>query len=496
MMLLKSANKVLAKFAPGLFSDTRDRRETMQFPSYALSIGEERRDRATRLNAYCDRLLEKRDYEMAAKLFVQIDILKSGSRRAFRAQKAATKTLFKYRSYQANAPEPDAGTFDFLFVTSGRSASTAIQTLLSLHPDVFVLPRHELDHALEDSGERSLLARYQRQIMAARPNIKVGLMQHAYVSGLYGGPEYAERMSRIVKPDFFVQSVREPARLLRSLFNNQIVASFGGAHKFEAIVPDSVFTLTSGIPLIGATDSRVSFSDPDTPVRPVSREKKDELLAGMAQNVKLFAFGDIYRRYFDQWLTLDFALESRKRGGGGALRALELIGVGDAFFDPMFENPINSELQQIMVQNLVDVRVEGGSLFVGLSFADMVVPSYSFPLTELIQFSPPPEWIDAGLEDRPLALTTRVSKWLALPRKTRSSLLDGDDLLKFARNFLVPAWIENYEIWRQAFDPLLVSHEDPEFCRKVYQDNAADISAFVAVHPEYVDLWPQVNEYL
>ena len=122
--------------------------------------------------------------------------------------------------------------FDFLFVNSLRGASTAFQTYLPMHPEVFAVPKSELDIAIENTTETGLLRRYQAQVMEDRPDLKVGLVQHGFMAGLYAGPEVAERLADVTNTDCFVQCVREPTSLIKSYYNHTLVGQLGGSYYF------------------------------------------------------------------------------------------------------------------------------------------------------------------------------------------------------------------------------------------------------------------------
>ena len=440
----------------------------------------------------------KCDYKLAHKLLIQSDILNPHA--GYLSENFKTRTGTKQDAALVGRQDADNGTvkkFDFLFVHSGRSASTAIQTLLSLHPSVFVVPKQEIDDALAYGTESELLARYVGHNMVNRPEIMVGLMQHDFVSGLHVGREYAERVSRVVNRDFFVQSVREPVPLIRSSFNHSFISSIaGGGHKFRSLIPDSPFWAPPKdiYDLLAEAHAHPAHVEWDTGS---AKRKGEAKFESVGKGVKLNTIGLNYARHFDEWRVIDFSAESKLRQGGGALRSLELIEAPGGYDDPMFAlKKINSPDRSLMTNNFIEVTIRGCQLPLGIGYAHEFLRSHNFSIVDLWWFDPGDEWDATGLEKKQLSVTTFTENWEILTEDVRLELVEGDLLERFAHRVLLPAWAENFVAWRNALDPMLIRDGDASFENFVIEKNLDEIERFLQAHPKICSLWPDTVEAL
>ena len=200
----------------------------------------DRRERSQALCAAADAAVVKGDLELAQRLLIQADI--DDPRNPYPEERLSwlDREIDRFEALKAGA-KPDGRKFDFLYAPTLRGLSTELSSLLPLHPDVFSVPKHELDQAIATQGEPGLLAKYQQQVLNGHENLRVGLVQHAYIAGQRAGADVAERLANITTRKLFMHGVRDPVRLAISDFNHELIARYCGAYYFWPVYPGTPF---------------------------------------------------------------------------------------------------------------------------------------------------------------------------------------------------------------------------------------------------------------
>lgn len=152
--------------------------------------------RSIALCASADAAILKGDLELARRLLIQADIDDPRNRYPEERIGWLDREIERFEALKSSA-NPDGRKFDFLYAPTLRGLSTEFSSLLPLHPDIFSVPKHELDQAIERQNEPGLLAKYQRQVINGHAQLRVGLVQHNYIAGQRAGPEVAERLAGV-----------------------------------------------------------------------------------------------------------------------------------------------------------------------------------------------------------------------------------------------------------------------------------------------------------
>ena len=149
---------------------------------------------------------------MAQRLLVQADV--DDPRNPYPEERLTwlDRELDRFEALKSSA-ELSGRKFDFLYAPTLRGLSTELSSLLPLHPDVFSVPKHELDHAIDGQQEAGLLAKYQKQVLNNHEGLRTGLVQHAFIAGQFAGPEVAERLANITTRKFSCTAFATPCGL-------------------------------------------------------------------------------------------------------------------------------------------------------------------------------------------------------------------------------------------------------------------------------------------
>src|SRR5262249_22062589 len=146
-----------------------------------------------------------------------------------------------------------------------------------------------------------------------------------------------------------------------------------------------------------------------------------------------------------------------------------------------------------LVQNWVAVEAFGHLLFVGLGYADRMMFSNTFLISEMFTFEPDVRFAAVGLADRPLCLTVQRAQWRLLPRDVRIRLVESDELQKFLTSVLIPAWLESYARWKSTVDQYLIRELEPSFLSRLQAEIGSDLERFLKCHPHFERVWPSAR---
>ena len=378
--------------------------------------------------------------------------------------------------------------FDFLYTPTLRGLSTEFSSLAPLHPQVFSVPKTELDRAIESKGECALLGKYQRAILDDRPHIKGGLIQHAYIANQYAGPEVAARLAAITTRALFVHGVREPMEMAASTFNHQLIARDCGAYKFFPVVEETPFGRTAFKLEAWKEQARALGQGRATPIA-LDQAIIDRHLNNAVSRPRHFGVGHCYGQNFEVWEPIDLSRPSFPMRHT-VQRLFEVVGVGTEMDHPAFYASEGTKVHRLMVQNFLDVNCFGYSLYLGLGFADRIAFSNTFPLCELFAFQADDKFDGTGLERQPLCVTALLDQWRLLPRDVRVRLIESDHLIEFCDLVLIPAWLESYASWTSSLERYLLRPSNPMLISRLKDQVGRDFELFIGRHPKFERLWP------
>jgi hypothetical protein len=363
---------------------------------------------------------------------------------------------------------------------------------------VFCVSKTELDAAIEQDTQPALLAKYQRHLLNHRNRLMAGLVQHAHIAGQRADAKIAEKLAAVTTRELFVHGVRDPLGLVISEFNHELISRHCGAYGFWPIVSDTPFCRTGVYTLASPTKYKGTINEAsgdwgrrDGP----TKELMQTLLAESLPRARHFAVGHTYAQHFDRWVPVN--LERPAAGKPGVLnRVFEAIGADAHFEHPAFGASEGTIMHRLMVQNWIAVDAFGHTLFVGLGYADRMMFSNTFLMSEIFAFEPDERLAAAGLGGRPLCMTVQRAQWLLLPRDVRIRLVESDVLQKFLTAILIPEWLENYARWKSTIDKYLIRELEPPVLARLRKEISSDLERFVKHHPQFEQMWASTRVLL
>jgi hypothetical protein len=429
----------------------------------------------------------KGDIEFAERMLWQADVCNPASTYPEERLREIAKHAERLRIVTP-AMGSDRRKFDFLYTPTLRGLSTEFSSLVPLHPQIFSVPKTELDRAIENGGECTLLDKYQRAVLDDRPYIKGGLIQHAYIANQYAGPEVAARLAAITTRALFIHGVREPTGMAASAFNHALIARDCGAYQFFPVVQETPFGRTEfklNAPKEQAASGRKSraaqFSLDQTII--------DRHLNEAVLKPRHFAVGHCYGQHFEAWVPIDLSRPSPPTRHT-VQRLFEAVGVGTDVDHPAFYASEGTTIHRLMVQNFLNVNCYGYTLYLGLGFADRMMFSNTFPFCELFAFQADNRFEGTELALQALCVTTPTDQWRLLPRDVRIRLTQSDHLIRFCDQVLIPAWLESYAAWKSGLERYLRRPSDPVLLSRLKDRIGQDFEQFVGRHPKFEQLWP------
>jgi hypothetical protein len=126
----------------------------------------DRRQRSSALRVSADAAILKGDLAMAQRLLIQADV--DDPRNPYPEERLTwlDRELNRFEALKSSTQQ-SGRKFDFLYAPTLRGLSTELSSL-PLHPDVFSVPKHELDHAIDGQHDTGLLAKYQESFELPR----------------------------------------------------------------------------------------------------------------------------------------------------------------------------------------------------------------------------------------------------------------------------------------------------------------------------------------
>ena len=367
--------------------------------------------------------------------------------------------------------------FDFLIVPVYRSGGTALQTFISSHPGIVVIPKWRLDHCLEDHQEEKLLESFQ-DLMHSNPDARVGLVQHRYIGEHDNLDSIAERLSKIVRRDGLVMVVRNQFDAVLSGMNHRRIAqycdySFAKAGLFW---PDRV-ELGRGVrPFLDEVES--ASCEPDEPAERISEEAafiSDQAL----RYVRYAAIQETYERYFSRATVFDYdeILSSENRH---AMRILfETLKADKDFYSPIFSTPLAGTHERFLNHN-------GTTIFSQHVPARPVLlrPVTTNKFAVFDKAAAIGRIYDGYIRD----LFAEELCLVTMPPLEASEKGKGQ-IDAFLRGFFYPLWRKNYEIASRVIEGFRVRHLSREQQSLVRERLAPDAARFFETNPGLGNSW-------
>lgn len=460
-------------------------------------VGEPSPNRLVNRRVYQDlasAYITKRNWFMAEKLTVQVEAC-DPNEQSVKENMIWMQSLRETHSMDSDSNEwPDERLFDFAYIPTEKCGSGAHGTLLAVHPESTIPTSPQTQVAFQENAERSLLRHFQQVVLPCHPNLKIGLVMDARISGarqqpsgIVTGEEYAERLSRIVRPDGFLQAIRHPFLIARSTYNSHVIQYLYGNYSFAFVNPASPFSgdyidiRSSDIwSRCGKTDCR-NYPEVD-PTRLMDR------FEFAIRTSRPYSVGKAYAKYFDQWRILDLDRAGRERGRKRMGATYSAIGIRGDFSHPLDQMPYRDLIHFAMQKNYIRVNVEGIPLTIFLGRAGQTICSNDVDFIELFWTEENPSLAEPGF-NVPLCLAVPKNEWVPLSRSAKQRIVYSREFEEFFGEVFVPCWMADYKIWRNAVDRYLIGDIDATLARNMLSGVREEAEAFLKIHPSVEESW-------
>lgn len=378
--------------------------------------------------------------------------------------------------------------FDFLFVPLSRGGSRVLQTYLSLHPDIFVPLRLQLDDALQKREEVEFLLKYQNLIRSL-DYARTGIVQHGSL-GLQEDSDVPERLAKIVKTDRFIMSVKDPFLAMRSIYNHQIFASTSNYCFSRA----GINWFEDGVDLLALIRGDWA-PKPQGPLIELPEFGWEFLSQLINAGFHYHKVEMNYRRFFGDCETIDI-VELADDIATALPRLYELVGVDKAFTHPKFGINLSGPAHVTMQNNPIHTGVGGQPLRLFLAFEGL---SGEFPeygeLTDLAVIEPDERFAEAGLPGHSVCIAAYSEDWCRLDRDVRVKLIGENGFQKLLAETVFPHWLECYKRYRDLYRPHHWARGVPkEYLAPIRDFIGDDAVKFLKDHPRHEDMWPYAGE--
>ncbi len=387
--------------------------------------------------------------------------------------------------------------FDFVYIPTEKCGSSAHVTLLAFHPESTVPTTGELQGALNLNAEKDLLSRYRLLVFNRRPELKVGLVMDSRISGarqqpsgLVTGPEFAQRLSRVVRSDGFVHAVRHPFRIVRSTYNSNLIQHLCGDYSFAFLDPDTLFS--NEAQTIDAVRSKLRKGP--LPVLKTPDLDPDRLKDHFDFAIRMprpYSIGKPHADHFGTWRVIDLDRAARDKTGGRLSESYRALGIRDDFEHVQDQFPHRDMLHFAMLRNGMRINMFGVELPVYLGRALQTCCYNSDDLIEICWSEPDDACREVGLSST-LCLSMHTNNWRSLSSDTRRHIANSGKLERFFREVFIPSWVSEYKNWRVAIQPLLMGDIDDDMGKRMLVGVREEAEAFLKIHPDVTESWPDV----
>lgn len=421
-----------------------------------------------------------------------------------------SSTLTSVAAVSASADFSDRR-FDFVYVPTSRGASTTLSSLFSLHPHLACLSKTDLDTLIEDERLDRAMAKLLSQ-QSIQPMSRLGLVQHAHIAG-YSAPDYiAERLAQTTTRERFVHGVRDPLELVVSKLNHEMITKYLGAYNFSVVRPASLFSgQPVSLPSQGKPAARARRRFPCRHLprllrrphsggegvgmghAPTATTPSDLLTSPIGLDAwraaHHFRVGSTYAKFFEEWVPVSLDHWNEHPGTLGEI--FDQVGADITLLPEMQNISEGSRLHRCMVQNFVNLQVDGHTLFCTLGFAKRSAFSNTFNKVELFWLTGTP---DDDLDEKArLAITVSTEQWELLPPEARKRVLASEQFRKFLTHTFIPLWFAQYREWVSFVRPFLVQDRSI-LISELRRNVGRDIFSFLNLHSRFTEEWPAVAD--
>lgn len=367
--------------------------------------------------------------------------------------------------------------FDFLIVPVYRSGGTAIQTFISSHPGIVVIPKWRLDHCLEDQREEELLESFQ-DLMLSNPEARVGLVQHRYIGENVDLDGIAERLSKIVRKDGLVMVVRNHFDAVLSAMNHRRIVQYCDYRFAKAGLfwPDRVELGRDVQSFLGEVER--AGCEPDAPDERLGEEDASIWFQELAR-VQYAAIQETYEQYFSRATVFDYGeiLSTENRNAMHAL--FETLKADKNFYLPFFSTPLAGTHERFLSHNGISIYSQ--------HVAERTVLLRPVTMNKHAVFdkgSPIGRVYDKYIRDlfaEELCLVTK-------PPLSASEMAKGQ-IDAFLRGFFYPLWRKNHKIASRVVDRFRVRSLSNEQKSLIKEALAPDAIRFFKMNPGLGNSW-------
>ena len=445
--------------------------------------------------------LTKGNFLLAKKLYFQAEIYDL-CRHDF--SEVCQSALERHKSTLAQKTDADIRKkFDFLVVPTSRGASTAFIERANLHPHLSVLTKQEIDHAISTHNEKDLLDKYQGLLQCRHPHLKVGIIQHGYIAGLLGEPDIAKRLSQVVDNTCFIQSVRDPLSIVRSVYKNQLSSApeLALGYSFyhsnaNTIFGKHVLEINEQLTKVDRQIAVLNKRKAEVCKISSNKERRAKYFSQCVKHGKHFQVGSIYNKYFCEWSAIDAADDFKQSPGLDIVNLMKLLGVDPDLRLIHHDSYSCGYLSRIMLVNYLEIKILGYNFFVFFGHTGTDVFGSTFCHLELCRCknSNLAQYLNASSDS--FSLYVSLDQWLLIPFKKRKIIINSGVLNKILEKLVLPHWLKDYRIWLQVIYPYYLHDLTEEQFAKVRAALADDLEKFLKIHPQYEQRWASVKTIL
>jgi hypothetical protein len=324
--------------------------------------------------------------------------------------------------------------------------------------------------------------------------LKIGVVMDARISGarqqpsgIVTGDEDAKRLSQIVCPDGFHQAIRHPFFIARSTYNSHVVQYLYGNYRFDFVNHNSPFSGDYVDIRSSDMQSRCGGIVPRNypiidPVRLMDR------FEFAIRTSRPYSVGKAYSQYFDQWKIIDLDRATKERGKKRMGETYAALGIREDFSHPLDQMPCRDLIHFAMQNNYVRINIFDTTLSLFIGRAGQTICSNDVDFIELFWLDEHPSVTDVGF-NYSLCLAVPKNEWIPLHRTIKQRIVYSRELEEFFQNILVPSWIADFTVWRDAVGRYLIREIDETIGRNMLVGVKDEAEAFLKVHPSVEESW-------
>ncbi len=393
----------------------------------------------------------------------------------------------------------DEDKYDFLCVPSGNTGSSIVSHAMAWHPEISALSKSDVDQAIHSDSLSALLTQ-SAPFRRMSDQHRHGIIQHNYIVGnkrLLDRDQWPVKLNQlreVVKGDTFFHIVRDPLDSARSRYRRQTMAGICAQWR----EPTGQIKFVDPVKLSRVPRRPMKFRlENSNTAFDVYRMKGTFYTQNSMGLIDQFQIGSEYHKAFSDWQVLDMSDFSKANVQDTVIDLYGKVGARNDVELPLLKTPQNTNINRIMYMSWMQVEHEGHLLTLGLYFADLATLSMDFPFIELAWRDPCDEWLQAGLPDHRLALTSNYQFWANLPLDVRQSLVKSGDLQRVLDNLIYPAILamakKTAELSQEIYD--YIDNEQLDWvANEVISPQRDSIDQLITKHPHLAEKWHRYTD--